>query len=171
MMTFSSLLATSIDADGERLSAALLTVAINGDARFARKTQTVFELGYHGSAVLSSMRFSLDSGADVVRLAGVLRVRDLNLPTGDGDKFVLIQVLAADGTTYEASDMITLDSKGPVLSLSGLANGAILDVSASVRFVYSASDESGASATATLDTKSLASGALIDAASWPPGAT
>ena len=59
--------------------------------------------------------------------------------------------------------MITLDSKGPTVSLSGLANGAVLDVTASVRFVYSASDESGVTADATLDTNNLASGSPIDA--------
>ncbi len=158
-----SLMASSIDADGDLLSRALLTVAVNGDAKLTKKTSAVFELGYHGGATLASMRFSLDSGATWSAWQAYSEYGDLELPSGDGEKFILIQVLAADGTTYEASDMITLDSKGPVLSLSGLANGAILDVSASVRFVYSASDESGATASATLDTKTLASGSIIDA--------
>ena len=41
--------------------------------------------------------------------------------------------------------------------------GTILDVTSSFQFVYSASDESGATASATLDSAALLSGTIIDA--------
>jgi hypothetical protein len=154
----------ALDGAGDIVSGALVTMMLNGDADTTKNTRAVLELGFTGAAALQRMRFSTDGGLTWTEWMDYGDFGEVDLMEGDGEKFVQVEVEDATGTVYSAWDSIVLDTKGPTVSLSGLADGAVLDVTASVRFVYTAVDENGvATATATLDAKSLASGSLIDA--------
>jgi hypothetical protein len=139
-------------------------MVLQGDAETTRDSHAVLELGFTGAATLTRMRFSTDGGVTWTAWLDYSEFGEVVLPTGDGEKFVHVEVADARGTVYSAWDAIVLDTKGPTISLAGLANGAVLDVTASVRFTYAATDENGVTSTkATLDAKALASGSLIDA--------
>ena len=154
----------ALDLSGDLLSGALVTMVLQGDADTTRDSHAVLELGFAGAATLTLMRFSTDGGLTWTDWIEYSEFGEVVLPTGDGEKFVLVEVLDEDGTLYLASDAILLDTKGPTISLAGIANGAVLDVTASVRFTFAATDENGVTSTkATLDAKALANGSLIDA--------
>jgi hypothetical protein len=143
---------------------------VNGDADATRKRGVVSELVYNGAAALASVRYSADGGLTWTDWVEYSEFGELQLAEGDGEKTVVVQVADTEGTVYEAWDTIVLDTQGPAIALSGLANGTVLDVTAIVRFVYTATDASGATVTATLDSAAIASGATIDAGTLLAGA-
>ena len=137
---------------------------LQGDADTTRDSRAVLELGVRGAATLTLMRFSTDGGLTWTDWIEYSEFGESSCRPGDGEKFVLVEVLDESGTVYMASDAIVLDTKGPTISLAGIANGAVLDVTAAVRFTFAATDENGVTSTkATLDAKALANGSLIDA--------
>jgi hypothetical protein len=109
-------------------------------------------------------RISSDGGATWSAWEAYGAVATATLPGADGTKTVVAEVRDLAGNVGTAADEIILDRTGPSIALEVPLEGATLDVSELVDFLYAASDVSDvAASSATLDGRALANAGSIDA--------
>ncbi len=154
-------------------------------------TLTVTATDALGNSSLSSRSFTIDDTAPAIVVTGVTAGQVTRGPVNPvvtaTDAAPLALTVSVDGTSFGAGGSVTaegahelvarardaagnetsvtlrftIDETPPVISITGVADGAFRN--SSVTIAFGASDANGASATASLDGASFASGAIVAA--------
>jgi hypothetical protein len=140
------------------------TVQVSGGARSVRDPAVTVGLAFADTIGPYERRISSDGGATWSAWEAYGAVATATLPGADGTKTVVAEVRDLAGNVGTAADEIILDRTGPSIALEVPLEGATLDVSELVDFLYAASDVSDvAASSATLDGRTLANAGSIDA--------